>query len=250
MHIPPYNAELRPAVLREFINENPLGILTTAIRTKSFPLLQSSHIPWLIDHHSSDDSELGTLRGHIAKQNPQGQAIIQDLTNRGEQHLEDDVLILFQGPVQHYVTPKFYTATKPATGKVVPTWNYEAVQVYGSAKFFFDSKAEETEDFLKSQLQDLSMHAERSVMGHESPWEVADAPERYIGHLKKNIIGVEVKITSMAGRFKMSQEKPKGDRDGVINGFLNLGSPAGSELADKISMRAAEYDAKRVNKGE
>lgn len=83
-----------------------------------------------------EDSEagLGRLRGHIARQNPQSKAIIEylnaessDVTSSPKTHLEEDVLVIFNGPVHHYVTPKFYTETKPTSGKVVPTWDYEAV---------------------------------------------------------------------------------------------------------------------------
>jgi len=261
MHLPAFHAELRPCVLRQFLRDNPLGILTTAIRTPSHPLIQSSHIPWVVDvDDDNSETELGKLRGHIARQNPQAKAIIESLTTESSDtspkaYLEEDVLVLFNGPAHHYVTPKFYKETKPTSGKVVPTWDYEAVQVYGTAKVYFDTHSEEFDAFLLQQLSDLSQHAEVSIMGHgkgdkseSRPWEVADAPSRYIDIMKKNIIGIEIKIKSMAGRFKMSQEKIKGDRDGVIQGFQNINSAIGTQMSEIVAQRAAQFDAQKEEK--
>lgn len=80
------------------------------------------------------------------------------------------------------------------------------------------------------------------------PWQVTDAPSRYIDLLKKNIIGIEIEIKSMPGRFKMSQEKIKGDRDGVIKGFQKLESPVGTQMADIVEQRAALFDAEKEAK--
>ena len=255
------SSELRPPILRQFIRQNPLGILTTSIKSSSHPLLQSSHIPWILDVDDEDSEvELGKLRGHIARQNPQAKAMIESLSPRPpdaksapEACLEDDVLVLFNGPVHHYITPQFYTDTKPSTGKVVPTWDYEAVQVYGTARIYFDTGSEEFKDFLTKQLSALSQHAETSIMGYgkdakPEPWQVSDAPTGYIDIMKKNIIGIEIEIKSMAGRFKMSQEKPKGDRAGVINGFLHMESAIGTQMAGIVEQRANEFDALKEEK--
>lgn len=257
MHLPSFNVEKRPEVLHEFIRQNPLGILTTAIRSDTYQFLQSSHIPWIIDTKSEETKiELGRLRGHIARQNPQAKAIIDSLAastvlSSTSSYLLDDVLVLFNGPVHHYVTPKFYQQTKPDTGKVVPTWDYEAVEVYGKAKVYFDTKSASFGAFLTTQLHDLSEHMETSVMGYGKqnsvpPWKVSDAPERYIELLMKNIIGIEIEITSMAGRYKWSQEKPLGDRTGVIQGFKNMNKADSAQLAEKVAERAAIFDAEKV----
>jgi transcriptional regulator len=261
MHLPAATGVFRPPVLRRFIRENPLGILTTAIKAPSHPFIQSSHIPWVVDVNDDDSEvELGRLRGHIARQNPQAKAVIHSLTTEPsgapsspKACLEDDVLILFNGPVHHYITPKFYTDTKPATGKVVPTWDYEAVQVYGTARIYFDTSAEEFGSFLTQQLSALSQHAETSIMGYGNdkmpqPWQVSDAPTPYIDIMKKNIIGIEIEIKSMGGRFKMSQEKPKGDRAGVIKGFQNMESAVARQMACLVEQRAVEFDAAKEEK--
>lgn len=262
MYLPPQNAEFRLPELHSFIEQNPLGILTTAIRNPSFPFLQSSHIPWIIDPPESTSTEKGLLRGHIARQNPQAKAIIESLAasssdERGT-YLEEEVLILFNAPAQHYITPKFYLETKPTTGKVVPTWNYEAVQVYGKAKVYVDSRADEDIKFLTKQISDLTDHAEMDVMGYGTSgdkedvkaWAVSDAPERYVELLRKNIIGIEVEITSIAGRFKMSQEKPKGDREGVIQGLKALDDATGVETAETVARRITEYDLRKAEKSQ
>lgn len=155
--------------------------------------------------------------------------------------LENEVLVLFTAPVHHYVTPKFYTDTKPATGKVVPTWNYSAVQAYGKATVYFDGSAEST-NYLSQQINDLSQHAETSMMGYtggekKGPWKVSDAPDRYIAIMQKNIIGIKVEITRLGGKFKMSQEMGEKDRTGVIDGFESLGTEAGTEIVRTVAER-------------
>lgn len=234
--------------LRQFVRDHPLGALTTAITSSEYPFLQTSHIPWVID--VTDDSsmtELGTLRGHMARQNPQAKAMVDSATldmpsgTTGGVQLKDEVLVLFTGPVHHYLPPKFYTDTKPATGKVVPTWNYAAVQAYGKATVYFDSGVASTE-YLSRQISDLSQHAETAVMGHtvgdkKGPWKVSDAPDRYIAIMQKAIIGIKIDITRLEGKFKMSQEMGEKDRTGVIDGFESLGTEIGTETARMVAER-------------
>lgn len=250
MYIREVHAEHHLPTLRSFIRQNPLGILTTAIESPTHHFLQSSHIPWLVDVSDKDSEiELGRLRGHIARANPQAKAIIEDLTKGSSvstaPRLQKDVLILFNGPSQHYITPKFYTETKPATGKVVPTWNYAAVQVYGRATIYFDTKDPATEAFLSEQASDLSQFAETRIMNYEKPWTVNDAPDKYISLLQKAIIGIEIEITDIAGRWKMGQELSKGDREGVIDGFESLGTPLGKDIAEIVRTRADINEQKK-----
>ncbi|KAL1885456.1 hypothetical protein Plec18167_000950 [Paecilomyces lecythidis] len=259
MYLRAAHAESAISVLQQLIRENPLGILTTAISSPNYPLLQSSHIPFLLDVPESDDGAApsnGILRGHVAKQNPQAKALMEALEaarknseNEGEgRHpleLPDEVLVLFNGPYHHYVTPKFYTETKPDTGKVVPTWNYSAAQVYGKVRVYCDSKSEETASFLQKQIEELSQHAETSVMGYTgegskpSSWKVSDAPSSYVELLKKNIIGIEIRIDRLQGKFKMSQEMGPGDRQGVIEGFEKLGTEVGKGISETVKERAS-----------
>ncbi|KAF2684546.1 hypothetical protein K458DRAFT_418114 [Lentithecium fluviatile CBS 122367] len=239
MYLRAVHAEQNIAALQQFIRANPLGIFTTAIDSKTFPFLQSSHIPWVLDvNNKSEEQNLGVLRGHVARANPQAKALIEHLTANDTQTLSRDVMILFNGPAHHYVTPKFYRETKPATGKVVPTWNYSAVQVYGRATIFHDTKATATGAFLDQQIRDLSMQSEVDIMGYKDrPWQVDDAPSSYVELLKKAIIGVQVEITDIGGKFKMSQEMGVGDQEGVIEGFETLGSDVGQEIANTVRER-------------
>ncbi|OJJ34438.1 hypothetical protein ASPWEDRAFT_42441 [Aspergillus wentii DTO 134E9] len=249
MYLNASHAETHLPTLRQFIKDNALGTITTGIQSSSYPFLQSSHIPWIIDvADDSSETELGTLRGHIARQNPQAKAMIESANSirpegsSGAIQLKDEVLVLFTGPVHHYVTPKWYTETKPATGKVVPTWNYSAVQAYGKVTVYVDTNAAESTEFLSSQIDALSRHAETSIMGYTggeklNPWEVADAPDRYIALLQKAIMGIKVDITRLEGKFKMSQEMNKGDREGVIEGFDKLGTDVGKEMSESVRVR-------------
>jgi transcriptional regulator len=270
MYLRKDHAELHLPTLFQFLKDNPLGILTTAISSPNFPLLQTSHIPWVFDAPSSipefatkePDEELGVLRGHIARANPHCKAMIESVTvendqgvkvgkSEGPNRLEQEVMILFNGPVNHYVTPKFYTTTKPSTGKVVSTWNYSAVQVYGTATIMFVTKHPSTNEFLSKQLDDLATLTEKVVMGFDGkegrkgPWSVNDAPENYINLLKKAIIGIEIKVDRIEGKFKMSQELGEGDREGTINGFRSLGTEAADKVADTIEQRQRVKEARK-----
>lgn len=248
MHIPSCNLESDPVNLHKFIRQHPLGILTTGIESDNSPFLQSSHIPWIIDARKDDESDLGRLRGHLARANPQARAMAESVVRETSQTqprvLARDVMILFNG-LDHHVTPKFYKETKPSTGKVVPTWDYEAVEVYGKALVYVDPKAEICQHFLSTQIQDLSDHMESNRMGYERPWKVTDAPAPYVGILSKAIIGIEVEITLIKGRFKWSQEKPVGDRIGVTEGFKSMDGAAAAELAGRVEEWASVYDARK-----
>jgi transcriptional regulator len=253
MYLRAIHAESSLKALFELIQSNPLGVLTTAIPSTSYHFIQSSHIPWVLDI-ISDDPEApvkGRLRGHMARQNPQAKAIIESLTVTGSppaSPLQQEVQILFTSQDHHYVSPKFYTETKPSTGKVVPTWNYAAAQVYGKATIYHDSSSAESSEYLSKQIHDLSQLCETSIMdytgerGKQAAWKVADAPDRYIDIMKKNIIGIEVTIEDIGGKFKMSQESSKGDREGVIEGFNNLGSEVGRNVAALVRKRGEMKD--------
>lgn len=273
MHLRPDHAVHDLPTLHAFIRAHPLGIITTSLPSEDFPTLQCSHIPWILDSETSAPSNgtdtaretdnppfQGVLRGHIARANPQSKAMVEAATQSHSgtssptptsssyagQTLPGEVLIVFTSPVDHYITPHFYTESKPATGKVAPTWNYAAVQVYGRVTIYHDSKDEETGAFLHQQLSDLAVLGEEGVMGYgdgdgeqgqagdegEKPaWKITDAPEAYIAILKKNIVGLRVEITRIEGRFKVSQERPVNDRGGVVEGLERMRTPRAREMA-------------------
>ncbi|KAF9892445.1 hypothetical protein FE257_001553 [Aspergillus nanangensis] len=252
MYIRAIHAEAQIAVLQQLIRDHPLGIFTTAIKSQQHPLIQSSHIPFVLDVPDTTDGTVsnGILRGHMAKQNPQAKVLMEALAAQHEQgntslELADEVLVLFTVPQHHYVTPKFYTETKPATAKVVPTWNYAAAQAYGKIKIYCDSKSEQTGSYLQRQIEDLSNQSETSIMGYSKPWTVSEAPKPYIDIMKKNIIGIEIKIDRLEGKFKMSQEMGKGDREGVIKGFESLNTDVGKGIAEMVKERNEQKDSQK-----
>jgi transcriptional regulator len=256
------HAETDIPTLHAFIRRNPLGIVTTAIPSDTYPLLQCTSIPWVLDVERINADEttgghLGVLRGHMARANQQVKAMIDSVStvpsastdtnsnSNSSRTLGSEVMILFNGPVDHYITPKFYTATKPATGKVVPTWNYTAAQVYGRATIYFDANSAETDAFLSRLLEDLTRQSEEGIMRFDRPWTVDDAPENYVRLLKKAIVGIEVRIDRLEGKFKVSQEKPVGDREGVIQGLESMGTEVAMEMASTVRERGALRDEEK-----
>ncbi|KAG0652413.1 Uncharacterized protein D0Z07_1131 [Hyphodiscus hymeniophilus] len=258
MYLRPVHTEHDETRMYKFIQENPLGVLTTALKSESYPVLQSSHIPWVLDLPPTSESRPrpAKLRGHLARANPHSKALseaaaaiaVSGSSKTKSAQLEEEVMILFTSPIHHYVTPKFYVETKPSTGKVVPTWDYAAVQCYGTMAVFFDGSAVETGEFLTKQIDDLSKQSEEKIFGYDgqegrpSAWNVDEAPESYVNLLKKAIIGVEIEITRIQGKWKMSQELARGDREGVIDGFEKLGSETGDEIARTVRERGALKD--------
>ena len=257
MYLRAVHAEPDIVALQRFVRENPLGLLITALQSTNFPTIQCTHIPWVLDVADEDSpTELGTLRGHLAKANPHSKALKEAVERASggtssNGRIDEEVSVVFNGPAHAYLTPKFYTETKPDTGKVVPTWNYSAVQAYGRATIFFDSHADETGAFLGKQIADLTNHAEGSIMGYTgtdgrpAPWEVSDAPSAYVEILKKSIIGIEITIDRLEGKYKMSQEMSVGDREGVIEGFESLETDNGRLMAKTVKERGAMKDAAR-----
>jgi transcriptional regulator len=245
MYLRAIHAEFDIPVLRNFIRDNPLGILITALQSPNFPTLQCTHIPWILDvTDENSKTELGILRGHLAKANPHSKAMVEAAQKITPSNgaLTEEVSVLFNGPVDSYVTPKFYTKTKPETGKVVPTWNYSAIQVYGRATILFDTHNEHTSSYLQQQITDLTKHSEESIMhytGGSNPtaWEVSDAPSNFIDLLKKSITGIQIEVNRLEGKFKMSQESGQEDRQGVVKGFESLETESGIRMARAVQER-------------
>ena len=207
---------------------------------------------------SLSESQPAKLRGHLAWANPHAKALSEAAaasSHGGSSEtrcakLEEEVMVLFTSSVHHYVTPKFYVQTKkPSTGKVVPTWDYAAVQCYGTMTVFFDVSDPETGSFLTKQINDLSRQSEEKIVGFDgqegraNAWGISDAPESYVNLLKKAIIGVEIEITKTQAKWKMSQELAKGDREAVVEGFGKLGTETGSDMARIVRERGALKDA-------
>lgn len=183
MYQPPHFRETDLGVQHALIRAHPLGLLITA--GPDGPTANA--LPFLLD---TTRSEKGTLQVHMAKANGQW----RDLQAGA------GPLVVFQG-VDNYITPSWY-ATKQETGKVVPTWNYAIVQVRGTARVIDDPA------WLRTQVEALTGE-------HEKPrgeqWAVGDAPDGYIASQLKGIIGVEIEITAIDGKWKVSQNRPAAD---------------------------------------
>ncbi|KIY74029.1 putative transcriptional regulator [Cylindrobasidium torrendii FP15055 ss-10] len=229
MYSKPVHAETDPAVMYALIQSQPLGIIISALPApdSNTPQIQLSHIPWVLDVPDGD-SKPAVLRGHITRANPQAKALLAHCTDG----VTVPVTVLFNAPAHYYVTTKFYSEEKH-----VPTWDYAAVEIRGQATIHASDSA-----FLKKQLDDLSEMCERKYTEGE-PWAVTDAPERYIELLKKAILGVEVEIVGMEGKWKMSQELSKQDRQGVVQGFEAYGTDLGNDMAACVHARGSLRDA-------
>ncbi|KAK8870096.1 hypothetical protein IAR55_000666 [Kwoniella newhampshirensis] len=245
MYIRREHAELDLSTLHQFVRQYPLGLFTTSIPNPKYATLQTTHIPFVLDTVEDDPENKGRLRAHIARANPQTKAMIDSILHSEDDQLEEEVLILFNAPVHSYITPKFYTESKPVHGKVVPTWDYAAVQVYGRAKIYHRND-ETTGSFLQQQVEDLTREGEASMLqrsgkeGMEAAWKVSDAPRKYVDLHKKGIIGMEITIERIEGRFKLSQEASDGDWRGVVNGFKALGTDEGDKMAQMVEERGSK----------
>jgi transcriptional regulator len=203
MYQPAMFREDRLEVQHALIRAHPLGLLVT--NGPDGP--EANPIPFLLDPAASP---LGTLRGHLARANGQWRGFDP----------EGPVLVVFQG-VHHYVTPS-WSETKRETGKVVPTSNYAIVQARGRAR------AVQDRDWLAAQVAALTASQEA---GRAEPWRVTDAPAPFVATQLKAIVGVEVAITAIEGKWKMSQNRPPADRRGVVRGLEASGDPAALEVA-------------------
>ena len=210
--------------LPEHFKEDRLPVLHEAIRLSGLATLVSlspggliaSHVPMLLD---PEPAPYGTLRGHVARANRQWRDAARDVQS----------LAIFMGP-DAYVTPSWY-ATKRESGKVVPTWNYVAIHAYGTIAFF------DNPDRLLALVTRLTeVHEGKRA----APWAVSDAPADYIRGRLKAIVGFELPIACLEGKWKMSQNQPAENRAGVVEGLLREGGPG--EAAVSAIVAAAGRD--------
>ncbi|RJF88451.1 FMN-binding negative transcriptional regulator [Oleomonas cavernae] len=205
MYQPAHHREDRLAVQHALIGSHPLGLLVTAGPGG----LMANPIPFLVD---PGRSPLGTLRAHCARANPQWRELDK----------VDECLVAFQGP-QAYVSPSWY-ATKAETGKVVPTWNYITVQVRGRPRLVDDPV------WLRQQIGDLTRSQET---GRPDPWAVEDAPAEYLATMIRGIVGMEIPIARIEGKWKVSQNRTAEDRAGVAAGLR--ADDAAAAMADLVA---------------
>lgn len=194
MYLPTYFQEQRSEHLNHLIRAYPFATLLTIIEGEA----DVQHLPFLYLE------EQKKFTAHIPKVNP------LYLAMRGQK--EFSVKIVFHGP-HAYITPKWYPS-KFQTGKVVPTWNYAVVHVKGVCRF------QEDVSWIKNQIDQLTNQHEKT---RDSDWQLADAPADFTDAMLKVLVGLEIDITEMTGKFKVSQNRSESDRLGVESGLSKIG---------------------------
>lgn len=206
MYQPPHHQESRAEVLQAFLARHHLATLVSMTSQG----LIATHLPMIFDPNVG---ARGRLIGHVSRANPQW----RDFDSRIE------ALAIFLGP-QAYISPSWY-ASKREHGKVVPTWNYLTVHLYGRLSTFDEG----------GRLLDLlNRLTDREEMTRATPWAVSDAPHDFVAKQLKGIVGLELVVTRIEGKWKASQNRPAGDRAGVIAALEAEGSDDALEIAETM----------------
>lgn len=206
MYVPEHFKEDDKQNLQQYIRDYGFGLLIIADENG----IEANHVPFYLSCEGS--GSLGVLQCHVARKNPVWQRLIHG----------SRVLAVFQGP-DAYISPSWYP-TKAETGRAVPTWNYLAVHAEGNAQTIEDAT------WLKRHLRQLTDQHE-SGMGE--PWSVDDAPSDFTERLVQAIVGVEIKIETLTGKLKASQNQPERNRTGVKAG-LEAGEGAHSHAMSQF----------------
>ena len=209
MYIPEAFREDNVPALHEMMRAHPLATVVTA----TVDGLDANHIPLLVD---AEPGPYGTLRGHVARANAMWKQASADA----------DALVLFHGP-NTYVSPSWYPS-KQQTGKAVPTWNYMVVHAHGRPRFIEDA------DWLRAHVTALSAAHEA---GRSPAWQVADAPDGFIDAMVRGIVGIEMPITRLVGKWKLSQNRTAEDRNAVVAALESDPAPAAQAVAAAMRER-------------
>lgn len=189
MYVPPHFAESRAEVLHDLIAKNPLGILFTHGKSG----LDANHIPFELN---ANEGAKGVLHFHVARKNP----VWQDIVNG------DEVLVVFQAG-DAYISPQWFPSKKEFH-KQVPTWNYIVVHAYGRVTIRDDER------YVRGLVARLTRVHEAS---QPVPWKMTDGPKDYIDLMLSAIVGIEIEITRLVGKTKVSQNKEVRDLQGAGN---------------------------------
>lgn len=196
MYIPEHFQENRPDELHRLIREHPLGILVTA----HGGLLDANHLPFELELSAGKT----LLRAHVARSN----TVWQEADG-------EDVLVIFRG--EHaYVSPNWYPS-KHEAHRQVPTWNYQVVHVRGRLRVM------DEERFVRGVVGRLTRTHEA---GEERPWKMSDSTPEFISGMLANIVGIEVEISAIVGKSKLSQNKEDRDRLGAADALEKRGNAA------------------------
>jgi transcriptional regulator len=205
MYLPSHFREERVPVLHGLIRDRPLATLVTL----GLEGMTANHIPMMI---LAEPLPFGTLVGHVARGNPVWQ------------EAEIPALAIFTGP-ENYISPSWYPS-KQEDGRVVPTWNYVAVHASGMLL------VHEDRDWLRGLVTKLTETHEAQFERH---WKVSDAPEAYVEGMLKGIVGIEIRIDRLEGKWKIGQNRSEADRTGAADGLRRSGSAAASDVAELMS---------------
>jgi transcriptional regulator len=209
MYQPPHFREDDLAVQHALIKAHPLGLLVTF----GSDGLEANPIPFVLE---ASASSLGTLKAHLSRANPQWRNFDP----------AQEALVVFQGP-ETYITPSWYAA-KREHGKVVPTWNYAIVQARGRLTIRDDP------DWL---LQQITTMTDMHEAPRPEPWNVNDAPAPFVAAQLKGIVGIEIEITRIEGKWKVSQNRAEADRLGVSAGLRLSQDDASHQMAELVDAR-------------
>ncbi|KGF70335.1 transcriptional regulator [Hoeflea sp. BAL378] len=204
MYSPPHFIETDEAVMRALIAAHPLGLLISSSATG----VLANPLPFLV----SVTDGVTVLRAHLARANEQWRHIREGA----------EVLVVFQG-ADTYVTPSWY-ASKAEHGKVVPTWNYAMVQARGTALVHEDA------EWLRPQVGELTDTHEAA---RPAPWKVSDAPDAFVAAQLRGIVGIEITVQELTGKWKVSQNRQEADRRGVHAGLTAEGDEAMAGLVSR-----------------
>ena len=185
MYIPAHFAESRPEELHRVIREHPLGVLVT----HGSDGLDADHIPFML---LPEEGPHGRLRAHVARANPVWQRAA-----------DQPVLVIFQA-AQGYISPNGYPS-KHEHHRLVPTWNYQAVHAHGKIKIRDDER------FVRGVVARLT-RANEARTGSDKPWQMGDSSKEYIDQMLSAIVGIEIEITQLVGKWKLGQNREERDR--------------------------------------
>ena len=205
MYLPAHFAITQPHELHRIVREYPLGILVTPTAEG----LDANHLPFEFD---PTQGPLGKLTGHVARANP----VWQQCRNGA------DVMVIFRG-AQGYISPNGYP-TKHETHRLVPTWNYEAVHAHGRLTIRDDER------FVRGVVARLTRHHEAQ---EPKPWKMGDSAPDYIDAMLRAIVGIEIAITRLEGKAKLSQNRELRDREGAIDSLRQRGRVELAEAMQK-----------------
>jgi transcriptional regulator len=209
LYLPAHFNETRVDVLQALMRARPLATLVTS----GDKGLIANHIPV---QTLNEPVPLGSICGHIARANPLWRDYAQD----------SEALAIFQGP-HIYISPSLYPS-KAQTGEVVPTWDYAVVHARGVMRFINDP------DWLRSFVTGLTAAHEAT---RAQPWKIDDAPREYIDKMLRLIVGFEFSILSLTGKWKVSQNRPLADQQGVVRGLQDASDADSHEIAAMLAAR-------------